>query len=390
MPSPSATKASEKQQACKKLTSLLHKEYGKQVPQFSMPVLETMLFAACLENNSWDATEQGYDRLNKMYYDLNEIRVSSVAEIEETLNSPQGDWSGLRIRSILRFVFETTYTYDYDKLKRLTQESGQKRLKKIDNMSPFIRNFTIQHCLGGYLVSLDEVSTRAAIHLGIVPPGSNEEQAGEFLKQGLKKADTFAFMHALRCLATDPRFIERLSEPPDDDEEFDVGLVEERFEALKKPRKKKKKKKLPPEPVKKAATSKTAAKKKTAGVSAKVSAAGKTATKAKLKKKTGKATAAKSAASNKKTAAKKASKKSAAVKKKATKKTSVKKATAKKAPAKKKATKKSPVKKTTAKKAPVKKKVKKKSAVKKATAKKATAKKAPAKKKAKKKNAKKK
>jgi endonuclease-3 len=361
----------------------LHKEYGKQVPQFSMPVLETMLFAACLENNSWDATEQGYDRLNKMYYDLNEIRVSSVAEIEETLNSPQGDWSGLRIRSILRFVFETTYTYDYDKLKRLTQESGQKRLKKIDNMSPFIRNFTIQHCLGGYLVSLDEVSTRAAIHLGIVPPGSNEEQAGEFLKQGLKKADTSAFMHALRCLATDPRFIERLSEPPDDDEEFDVGLVEERFEALKKPRKKKKK--LPPEPVKKAAGSQTAAKKKTAGVSAKVSAADKTATKAKLKKKSGKATAAKSATSSKKTAAKKTSKKPAAVKKRATKKTSVKKATAKKTPAKKKATKKSPVKKTTAKKAPVKKKVKKKSAVKKATAKKA-----PAKKKAKKKKAKKK
>lgn len=338
MPSPSATKASEKQQACKKLTALLHKDYGKHVPQFSMPVLETMLFAACLENNSWDATEQGYDRLNKMYYDLNEIRVSSVAEIEETLNSQQGDWSGLRIRSILRFVFETTYTYDYEKLKRLTQESGQKRLKKIDNMSPFIRNFTVQHCLGGYLVPLDEVSTRAAIHLGIVPPGSNEEQAGEFLKQGLKKADTFGFMYALRCLAADPRFMERLSEPPDDDEEFDVRLVEERFEALKKPRKKKKL----PEPVKAPPVTKkkTATKKKTSAASAKVPVAGKTATKAESKKKTGKATAAKSAASSKKAAAKKTSKKPAAVKKTATKKSPVKKATAKKAPAKKKKAKK--------------------------------------------------
>ena len=360
MPSPSATKASEKQQACKKLMSLLHKDYGKHVPQFSMPVLETMLFAACLENNSWDATEQGYDRLNKMYYDLNEIRVSSVAEIEETLNSPQGDWSGLRIRSILRFVFETTYTYDYEKLKRLTQESGQKRLKKIDNMSPFIRNFTVQHCLGGYLVSLDEASTRAAIHLGIVPPGSSEEQAGDFLKQGLKKADTFAFMYTLRCLATDPRFMERLSEPPDDDEEFDVGLVEDRFEALKKPKKKKKKKKKKlPEPAKKAApvtkkraaTNKTATKKKTAAASAKVSVSGKTAAKATSKKKTGKTTAA----SGKKEAAKKTSKKPAAVKKTATKKSPVKKTTAKKASAKK-----SPVKKATVKKAPAKKKAKKK------------------------------
>jgi hypothetical protein len=377
MPSPSATKASEKQQACKKLTSLLYKDYGKHVPQFSMPVLETMLYAACLENNSWDATEQGYERLNKLYYDLNEIRVSSVAEIEETLSSQQqGDWAGLRIRSILRFVFETTYTYDYEKLKRLTQESGQKRLKKIDNMSPFIRNFTVQHCLGGYLVCLDEASTRAAIHLGIVPPGSNEEQAGEFLKQGLKKADTFGFTCALRCLATDPRFMERLSEPPDDDEEFDVGLVEERFDALKKPRKKKKK---PPEPVKKAApvakkkkaaASKTATKKKTSAASAKVSGAGKTAAKAASKKKkskstAAKSTAAKSTAASKKAAAKKTSNKSAAAKKKA----------AKKAPAKKATARKPAVKKATAKKATAKKAVAKKAVAKKAPTKKKKAKK---------------
>ena len=255
MPSPTATKASEKQQACKKLTSLLHKDYGRNVPKFSLPVLETMLFAACLEDNPWEPAEQGYDRLNRLYYDLNEVRVSSVAEIEQTLCVMRsGDWAGLRIRSILRFVFESTYTYDYEKLKRLTQDSAQKRLKKIDNMSAFIRNFTVQHSLGGYLVCLDTLSTRAAIHLGIVPPKSTEEQAGDFLKPGLKKADTHGFTCALRCLATDPRFIERLSEPPDEDEEFNVNLVEERYSSLKKPKKRKKKK---PTTVTKKAAAKT-------------------------------------------------------------------------------------------------------------------------------------
>lgn len=242
MPSPSATKASEKQQACRKLLSLLHKEYGKATPRFSMPVLETMLFAVCLEDNSWDAAEQAFANLNRQYYDLNEIRVSSVSEIEESLGGIRGsDWAGLRIRSILRFVFESTYSYDYEKLKRLTQDSAQKRLKKIDNMSAFIRNFTVQQCLAGYLVCLDLLSTRAAIHLGIVPPGFTEEQAGDFLKPGLKKADAFSFACALRCLATDPRFIDRLSEPPDEDVEFDVKLVETRFSDLRKPKKKKRK-----------------------------------------------------------------------------------------------------------------------------------------------------
>jgi chemotaxis protein histidine kinase CheA len=334
MPSPSATKANEKQKACKKIMSLLHKDYGKAVPTFGMPVLETMLFAACLEDNSWEAAEQGFERLNTQYFDLNEVRVSSVAEIEETLTGMHnGDWSGLRIRSILRFVFESTYTYDYEKLKRLTQDSAQKRLKKIDNISPFIRNFTVQHSLGGYLVALDSASTQAAIHLGLVPPGSTEEQAGEFLKPGLKKAETFPFTFALRCLATDPRFIERLSEPPDEDEEFNVALVDTRFADLKKPKKKKKKAAPPVEKAaaKKKATKKTPVKKVAARKSTATKGAGATKKSGAPKKATAKAASKKVATAKKKNtartkaatkstpakAAKMASAKSKAVKKKA-------------------------------------------------------------------------
>jgi len=330
-----------------------------------------MLFAACVEDNAWDAAEKGYEQLNKQYFDLNEIRVSSVAEIEESLSELRlGDWKGLRIRSILRFVFESTYTYDYEKLKRLTQDSAQKRLKKIDHMSPFIRNFVVQHSLAGYLVTLDTASTQAAKHLGLVPPDMNEEQAGEFLKPGLKKADTFAFTCALRCLATDPRFIERLSEPPDEDEEFDIGEVERRFADLKKPKKKKKKLAPPPPPKKKAA-----ARKKPAAAASK-SAGGKAAAKKSgTKKKTAAAKpATKKKASRSTAAAKK--KKAAATKKPATKRTS-----AKKAPVKKAASKKAASKKPASKKPASKKPASKKPAAKKTAAKKKATSKKPAKKK---------
>ena len=236
MPSRSAVKVSEKQLACRKLTSLLQKEYGHAVPQFSLPVLETMLFAACLEDNSWSAALEGYERLHKNYYDLNEIRVSSVAEIEETLSDLRAaDWKGLRIRGLLRFVFESTYSFQYEKLKRLTLDSAHKRLKRIESITPFIRSFTLQQSLSGYLLCLDTVSTMAAIRLGIVHPGVTEEQAAEFLKPGLKKADTFSFAWYLLCLATDQKYQERLSDPPDEMEKLDVTRVEQRYKDLKNP-----------------------------------------------------------------------------------------------------------------------------------------------------------
>ena len=129
MPSAASTKASDKALACKKLTTILQKEYGKAIPKFKQPVLETMLFAVCLEDNDWDAAEAAFEKLLKSYYDLNEIRVSSVTELERTLSGlKNADWKGLRIRSILRFVFESTYTFEFEKLAKLTVESAQKRL----------------------------------------------------------------------------------------------------------------------------------------------------------------------------------------------------------------------------------------------------------------------
>ncbi|GAB5442800.1 MAG: hypothetical protein Fues2KO_31490 [Fuerstiella sp.] len=319
MPSASATKASDKAQACKKLTSLLQKEYGKSVPSIKQPVLETMLFAVCLEDNPWDKAQAGYDKLLKSYFDLNEIRVSSVTELEQTLSDLRhSEWKGLRIRSILRFVFESTYTFEFEKLARLTLESAQKRLKKIDYLSPFVTNFTLQQVLSSHVVCLDHVCHRAAIHLGIVPPDSTIPEATEFLKAGVKKSDAFAFSHLLRQFATDPKFADRIEDELDEDLDFDVLKVEERLAILKAPRRRKKKTAKPAAAekpaTKKKSTKATAAPKKTASKSNEKSTAKKESP---AKKKT----ATKAPAAKKKTASKKTTAKTAASKKSAAKKT---------------------------------------------------------------------
>ncbi|MEO2028917.1 MAG: hypothetical protein ABGZ23_23825, partial [Fuerstiella sp.] len=314
MPSAPATRASDKQQACRKLSSLLQKDYGRSVPKIKLPVLETMLFAVCLEDNSWENAEAGYEKLLKSYFDLNEIRVSSVPELERTLGSLKAAaWKGLRIKSILRFVFESTYTYDFEKLAKLTLESAQKRLKKIDYISPFIAGFTLHQVLGSHVVCLDECTHRAAIHLGIVPPDSSIEAASEFLKAGVKKADTSAFTHLLRCFATDPKFEDRITDTFDE-EEFDVLKVAERLATLKAPRKRKKVVRKAPvkaQKTAKPATKKPAATKKTAAAKQK---AAKPATKkpaatkktAAAKQKAAKPATAKKSAPKKKPTAKKA------------------------------------------------------------------------------------
>lgn len=238
-----ATKAADKSQICRKFVLALQKLYGKSIPKIEMPVLETMLFGVCLEDNPWAQAEASLKKLMTSYFDVNEIRVSSISELEQTLAPlKDADWKGLRIRAILRYVFESTYSYDFEKLRRQTLEQALKTLKKIQEMSPFVRDFILHEILGSHVVCLDNSMLNAARWLGLVPLKSDQHDASEFLKGGLKKAEVSEFCHLLRCLATDPKFIPRFADMPD--HELGMDEVPERLVELQNPPKKK-----PPRPV---------------------------------------------------------------------------------------------------------------------------------------------
>lgn len=240
-------KAGDKAQICRKLVASLHKLYGKSSVRVDYPVLETMLFAVCLEDNDWAAAEIGYQKLFSDFFDLNEVRVSSVAELELILAPLRlAEWKGLRLKSILRHVFESSYSFEFEKLRRLNADSAVRALKKIDDMTPFVRDFTLCHALGNHVVYLDTSMLNAAVWLGLVPAGSDIDAASEILKPAIRKTDVPEFCLALRQLAVDPKHVTRLAEPPD--VELSILDVPERLVELQSPPRRKKKSPPAPEP----------------------------------------------------------------------------------------------------------------------------------------------
>ena len=256
-------KASDKAQVCRKLVSAIHKLYGKPTAKLDLPVLETMLFAVCLEDNAWQDAETGYQKLYAEFFDLNDVRVSSVSELEAVLEPLRfADWKGLRLKSILRHVFESTYAFEFEKLRRLNADSAVRALKKIDDITPFIRDFTLYHALGNHVVYLDPSMLSAAVWLGLVPPSTKVSDASDALKSAVRKQDVFEFCLALRCVATDPQHIERLAEAPE--EELTILDAPDRLVELQSPPKRKKKKAAEPEDASRSkprATAKSTAKK---------------------------------------------------------------------------------------------------------------------------------
>ena len=262
-------KASDKQAISKKVVSILKKRYKGGVPKDDRPVLETILYGICLEDATNESADQSYKALHEDFHDLNEVRVSSVAELEPSFGEGElAAWRALRTRSLLRFVFETYYSFEFELLRRNTLDQAQKLLKKIDHLSPFVRLYSLQAVLGSHLVPVDSRMKQAAVWLGFVDPADNEEKAANELKSAVRKADVGLFCHLLRQLANDESIAWAIEEDAEEITEFDLLTAPERLNELftrKKKRKPAKKAvKKVAKPAKKAAAKKKTAKKKAA------------------------------------------------------------------------------------------------------------------------------
>ncbi len=294
-------KASEKQAICKKLVTLLKKRYKSTVPKNDRPILETILYSICLEDASYHQADNSYQRLFETFYDLNEIRVSTITELATIFDGQaQAEWRALRLRNTLHYVFEKSFEFEFEVIRRKTLDLAQKNLSRIKELSSFVKLHTLQTTLGAHLVPVDQSILNAIAWLGFVEEGTPHDKGSDAMKSATRKADAPLVFKLLRDLSTDPKIMDMFVEKPPE-EGYDLSTAPERLKDLLDNADKRRVKKKAP--AKKAKS--TGAKKKAA----------KTRKKTTAKKNTKKKSTAKKTTKKKATASKK-SRKTAAKKKK--------------------------------------------------------------------------
>ncbi|MCA9020904.1 MAG: hypothetical protein KDA74_12220 [Planctomycetaceae bacterium] len=297
---------SDKQAVCKKLITSLKKRYSATLPKYDRPVLETILHAICLENTTNETADKVFDALLDGFHDLNEIRVSTISELEAVFDDvDDAEWRAYRIRTVLQFVFDKEFCFDLEMLRKKTLEQAQKQLSRMKTLTPFVLNHTLQVVLGSHLVPADEKILNASKWLGLLSEEESIETASDTLKSSVRKTDAPLFSHLLRCLATDEELAAdfNLAKNPLPEEGVDLMDAPARMEAMfANPLSKQKKKVVKKKKAKASAKTKTAATKVKKKVPAKTKTAKKT-----VKKTTGKTPAAKRTTTTKKVPKKKSS-----------------------------------------------------------------------------------
>src|SRR3982750_1270337 len=99
--------------AIAKLYKVLKKHYKPIEPPSERTALEHLLYSCLLENPRHEAADEAFAKLKELYFDWNEIRVTTVTELAEGMNGiPDGAAAAQRVKRSLQSIFEANYSFD--------------------------------------------------------------------------------------------------------------------------------------------------------------------------------------------------------------------------------------------------------------------------------------
>jgi endonuclease-3 len=166
-----------KQRLLTQIFTSLKKRYEPAEPE-ARPVFEQFLYAICREGAPRELADRAYRNLQEHFFDWNEVRVSSVREVEECLGKlPDAEVRATRLLSFLQEVFETTFSFDLESLHKKGLKQAAKQLARYQAANDFVVSWVVQHSLGGHAIPLDVPSLRVLRRLGLLDDDQEDLEA---------------------------------------------------------------------------------------------------------------------------------------------------------------------------------------------------------------------
>lgn len=187
-----------------KVHKVLKKLYKPVAPDLDRLVFEHLLFAGCLENAHYEAAEEAFAALVHNFFDWNEVRVSTVRELSEVIAGlPEPPAAANRLRRVLQAVFESTYSFDLEELRKLNLGPATERLRKIDGTTNFSIAYVVQSALGGHAIPVDFGVLRALYIVDLVTQEDVKQGVVPGMERAMAKSKGIEFGSLLHQLGAD-------------------------------------------------------------------------------------------------------------------------------------------------------------------------------------------
>lgn len=187
-----------------KLHKVLKKHYKPVSPPADRTLLEHLLYACCLENAPYERADEAFARLQQSFFDWNEVRVSTVAELAESLTElPDPIEQATHLKRLLQAVFETHYSFDLEVLKKQNLGKSEKQLENYAGATRFVVSYGVQHGLEGHAIPIDRGALDIMEILEIITPQEAEKLIVPGLERAIPKNKGVEFGSMLHQMAAD-------------------------------------------------------------------------------------------------------------------------------------------------------------------------------------------
>lgn len=216
------------------LQKSLKKHFTLSETKTERNVLESLLYACCLEDTSQELADEAFAKLQQTYFDWNEVRVTTVIELSEVLSSlPNPSAAAVRIKKCLQALYESRYQYDIDDLKKANLSKATEDIQALDGVSPFVLNYVSQHALGGHSIPFGTASLSVLVELDVINASEAEKKTVPGAERAIPKTKGTEFADLLHTFAYE--FVNNPKNPGVAEVFKDLGVT---FKAPASPKKK--------------------------------------------------------------------------------------------------------------------------------------------------------
>ncbi|MFT5526452.1 MAG: hypothetical protein ACI9HK_004428 [Pirellulaceae bacterium] len=187
-----------------KTYKVLKKHYKPALAPGDRTVLGHLLYACCLEDERFESADEAFAKLQESYYDWNEVRVTTITELSESmksLNDPMGAAS--RLKKSLQGIFETNYDFDIDILKKQNVGKAVKELQRCGISSEFVIGYVTQHGFAGHAIPLSGSSLEVMYVVGVASESDLKKHRVTGLERAVNKSKGYEFASLLHQLSAD-------------------------------------------------------------------------------------------------------------------------------------------------------------------------------------------
>jgi endonuclease III len=168
-------------------------------PKFADPV-EALIFGILSEAMPDNRAKHVYTAMQKGFVDWNDLRVSRLEEISETLGEDvqMGERLTSNITSSLNHVFRGHDTVSLEMLREMGKRQARKFLGDMPGVSRFVADYVMLTSLGAHSIPLTAKMQDYLKNAGLVEASATEDEIEGFLERQISASNAFQFYATLR------------------------------------------------------------------------------------------------------------------------------------------------------------------------------------------------